>query len=148
MAHKRFTSAEDVRQKILGFISDCNDSGTAPTDYRLYSYLGVRPSQYADLMQGKGLDGRPLWAIMKTEEATKEAEESAKKALADAAAILTAYREDRLVAKLDQSRQGNPGVIFQLKQPKNGGYTDSVQMDGSATVTIKVDGVGGLEAFK
>ena len=40
-------------------------------------------------------------------------------------------------------------AIFQLKQPFNGGYVESTQqVDQGATVTLKIEGVGGVDAFK
>ena len=70
----------------------------------------------------------------------REAEDAVKK--------LIAYREDRLVKELEKSRTTSSNVIFQLKQPKNGGYQDVQQVDSSAQVTIRIDGIGGLESFK
>ena len=40
-------------------------------------------------------------------------------------------------------------AIFQLKQPFNGGYVESTQqVDQGATLTLKIEGVCGVDAFK
>jgi hypothetical protein len=40
-------------------------------------------------------------------------------------------------------------AIFNLKQPMNGGYTDKpLSAAGNTEVVVKLEGVGGSEAFK
>lgn len=151
MAKKRIGSAADFHRTIVDFIEDSAQNGYAPTDHALYQFLGLRPSEYEQLSKGKRQDGTS-WshgpAVDNDQEARKIWEERDKREADDAVKKLIAYREDRLVKELEKSRTTSSNVIFQLKQPKNGGYQDIQQTDSSATVTVKIDGIGGLEAFK
>lgn len=146
---KPIASASDFAKHINGFINRMEAEGTAPTDHRLYQYLGVKPSEYDNLCKGLRPDGtawhhgdglsedeRKVWG----ERDRVEADDAIKK--------LVAYREDRLVQELEKSRTTSSNVIFQLKQPKNGGYQDIQATDNTAQVTVKVEGIGGLEAFR
>lgn len=48
-----------------------------------------------------------------------------------------------------ENPKGSGGIIFLLKQPKNGGYIDKPVIDVHAQeLTIKTDGIGGDSAFK
>ena len=148
MAKKQFNSAADFHQKILDFIKVSEKDGTAPTDHALWNYLGVRPSEYEQLSKGRNVDGSAWNHRTHDPEEVKVWEERDKREAEDATKKLVAYREDRLVRELEKSRTTSSNVIFQLKQPKNGGYQDVQQVEGNSSVTIKVDGIGGLEAFK
>ena len=62
---------------------------------------------------------------------------------------LRQYREHRLLTMLEGDSKKAAAAIFQLKQPFNGGYVESTQqVDQGATVTLKIEGVGGVDAFK
>ena len=148
MAKKKIECAEDFHTKILEFIRHCEENDLAPTDFRLWEFLGVTPSEYKHLSDGKDRAGKAWKHRTKTEEEEKGCLEMDKRAVDDALKRLIAYREDRLVQQLEQSKGANSNAIFQLKQAKNGGYQDIQQADNNATITIKVDGVGGLDAFK
>lgn len=151
MAWRKITSAAEFHRKIMEFIEQSSEKQYPPTDHALWSFLGVRPSEFDNLSKGKDKDGKP-WlhgpTIDNDSEARKMWEERDKRDAEDAIKKLVAYREDRLVRELEKSRTTSSNVIFQLKQPKNGGYQDIQQQDSNASVTIKIDGIGGLEAFK
>lgn len=146
---KSIQSAADFSKHINGFIEDSIASGYAPTDHRLYQYLGVKPSEYDHLAKGLRPDGT-AWnqGGNMSEDERKVCRERDRTEAEDAVKKLVAYREDRLVQELEQSRTTSSNVIFQLKQPKNGGYQDIQQQDNTANVTIKVEGIGGLESFR
>lgn len=145
---KKIDSAADLHAKVLDFIGVCEESGDAPTDFALWSYLGVRPSEWDNLIKGKNKDGRPWEHCQRTDEGKKVWEERDKRETEDALKKLTAFREDRLVRQLEASKNANTNAIFQLKQAKNGGYQDVQTTDNNAAITIKIDGIGGLESFK
>lgn len=146
---KNFSSASDFSRHINGFIADSQTEGYAPTDHMLYQYLGVKPSEFEHLSKGLRPDGSSWYQGGKVnEEERKVMEERDKTEAEDAVKKLVSYREDRLVRELEKSRTTSSNVIFQLKQTKNGGYQDIQTTDNSSQVTIKVEGIGGLEAFK
>lgn len=146
---KNIQSASDFSKHINGFIEDSIKEGYAPTDHKLYQYLGVKPSEFDNLSKGLRHDGSSWYQGMgnKEEEGKKRGEEDKREA-EDAIKKLVAYREDRLVQELEKSRTTSSNVIFQLKQAKNGGYQDVQTQDATASVTIKVEGIGGLDSFK
>lgn len=63
---------------------------------------------------------------------------------------LQQFREHRLLTILEHDPKSGTAAIFQLKQTKNGGYTDSPINTGDqgATITLRIQGVGGADAFK
>ena len=63
---------------------------------------------------------------------------------------LQQFREHRLLTMLEHDPKAGTAAIFQLKQTKNGGYTDSPINTGDqgATITLRIQGVGGADAFK
>ena len=62
---------------------------------------------------------------------------------------LVAYREAVYARMVAENPKGSGGIIFLLKQPKNGGYIDKPVIDVHAQeLTIKTDGIGGDSAFK
>lgn len=149
MGRKRvISSAEDFALKVLDFIDVCEASGQSPTDYELWQFLQVKPSEWDALCRGQDRDGKPWPNKAKDEEDRKRAEEMDKRQAEDAVKKLVAFREDRLVKKLEESRNVNGNTIFLLKQQKNGGYQDVQSQDMSATVEVRIAGVGGLEAFR
>ncbi len=148
MAKKQINSAADFSKHINGFIELSQAEGFAPTDHALWNYLGVKPSEYEHLAKGRNVDGSAWNHKTHQPDEVKVWEERDKREAEDATKKLIAYREDRLVKELEKSRTTSSNVIFQLKQPKNGGYQDVQQTESNASVTIKVDGIGGLEAFK
>lgn len=148
---KVIDSASAFHRKIVDFIGDFNKSGEAPTDHALWQYLNVQPSEFEHLSKGLDKGGKP-WShgtkIDNDPEARQVWAERDKREAEDAAKKLVAFREDRLVKQLEESRTTSSNVIFQLKQAKNGGYQDIQTTDTNASVTIKIDGIGGLDAFK
>lgn len=147
-AKKKIESAADFQVKISEFIRYCEENDTAPTDYLLWNFLGLKPSQFDAWAKYKMPDGKPFGSEIANEEKRKKVVEEDKRRVDDAIKSLTAFREDRLVRQLEASRNANTNAIFQLKQAKNGGYQDVQGNDTNASVTIKIDGIGGLEAFK
>lgn len=145
---KKIACAADFSRHINDFILKTQKEEIAPTDHALWSYLGVKPSEFEQLAKGKDPMGNPWEHHCKTEEEEKVERERDKTEADDAMKKLVAYREDRLVKELEKSRTTSSNVIFQLKQPKNGGYQDTIQTDSNSQVTIRIDGIGGLESFK
>lgn len=145
---KAITSAEDFAAKVLDFIEVCEDSEQSPTDYALWQFLGASASEWDSLSRGLDRDGKAWPNKAKSEEERKRAEEMDKRQAGDAVKKLVAYREDRLVKRLEESKNVNGNTIFLLKQAKNGGYQDIQKDEVGGTVTVKIDGVGGLESFR
>ena len=145
---KAIRSAEDFAAKVLDFIGVCEASEQSPTDYALWGFLGVTASEWDNLSRGLDRDGRTWPNKANSEEERKKAEEMDKRQAGDAVKKLVAFREDRLVKRLEEAKQVNGNTIFLLKQAKNGGYQDVQQVEAGGSVTVKIDGVGGLESFR
>lgn len=145
---KAITSAADFAAKVLDFIEVCDSAGLSPTDYELWQFLGVSASEWDSLAKGLDRDGKAWSNKANSEEERKKAEEKDKREAGDAVKKLVAFREDRLVKRLEESRNVNGNTIFLLKQAKNGGYVDVQKDEVGGTVTVKIDGVGGLESFR
>ena len=131
MANKRKVS--DLKQfefYIEEFIKTCEREHMKPSDHNLRIFLNVSQSTLDRYYRGE-----------KAGETYKGYDEALKN--------LISYREHLLTSKLDEKGSNVAGAIIQLKQPKNGGYTDVPAItSGGATLTLKIDGVGGLDAFK
>lgn len=123
---RKIDSPEMLDKHIKNFIEFCNETGEIPSDYALCKFLSVSASTLDRYKAGegtyKGYD-EPLKNLRK-------------------------FREHRLLAMLEGNPKLSAAAIFQLKQPFNGGYQESQAIDNSATVTLKIEGVGGEEAFK
>lgn len=123
---RKIDSAEMLDKHIKNFIEFCNDTGEIPSDYALCKFLSVSASTLERYKAGegtyKGYD-EPLKTLKK-------------------------FREHRLLTMLEGNPKLSAAAIFQLKQPFNGGYQETQTTDNSATVTLRIEGVGGVEAFK
>ena len=131
MANKRkVTDAKRLEFYIEEFIKACESESMKPSDHNLRIFLDVSQSTLERYYRG-------------------ERAGETYKGYDDALKNLIAYREHILTSVLDQKGSNVAGAIIQLKQPKNGGYTDVPAItSGGATLTLKIDGVGGLDAFK
>lgn len=145
---KAIRSAEDFAAKVLDFIGVCESKEQSPTDYALWGFLGVTASEWDNLSRGLDRDGKAWPNKSNSEEERKKAEEMDRRQAGDAVKKLVAFREDRLVKRLEEAKQVNGNTIFLLKQAKNGGYQDVQQVEAGGSVTVKIDGVGGLESFR
>lgn len=57
-------------------------------------------------------------------------------------------RESWLTRRMVTDNKAAQGCFNALKQPKNGGYTDGKgNNDGQATITLKIEGIGGGASF-
>lgn len=113
------------------FIRMCEKEDKIPSDWALQKFLCVSPATLDRYRRGGKEETDTYYGY----------DEPFKK--------LLAYREHRLLRQLEQSKGNNTAAIFQLKQAKNGGYTDNPIVTGEqATLTLKIEGVGGIEAFK
>lgn len=123
-------SAEILDKYIDDFVQKCEKDNIIPSDYELLGFLNISASTLERFQRG-GKEGETYHGY----------DAPFKK--------LKAYREHRLLRQLEASRGNNTAAIFQLKQAKNGGYTDNPITTGEqATITLKIDGVGGVDAFK
>ena len=131
MANKRkVTDLNKFEFYIEEFINDCETKSIKPIDHNLRIFLNVSQSTLDRYYRGE-----------KAGETYKGFDEVLKN--------LISYREHLLTSKLDEKGSNVAGAIIHLKQPKNGGYTDVPAItSGGATLTLKIDGVGGLDAFK
>ncbi len=125
-------SAELLDKYMEEFIAMCEKDDKIPSDYELMRFLNVSPTTLDVYRKGGEKEGDTYYGY----------QAPFKK--------LLSYREHRLLRQLEHSKGNNTAAIFQLKQPKNGGYTDNPITTGEqgATVTLKIEGVGGIDAFK
>lgn len=128
---RKFDSPEKLDRHIRDFIRFCSENDEIPSDYMLCKFLMISPSTLERFRRGeeagdtyKGFDA-PLKRLQQ-------------------------FREHRLLTMLERDPKAGTAAIFQLKQSKNGGYTDSPINTGDqgATITLKIQGVGGADAFK
>ena len=121
---RKVESAEKLMKYIDDFIKYCEENDEIPSNYNLCKFLAATLSRYE---AGEG-NYRGYEIPFKN---------------------LRQYREHRLLTMLEGDSKKAAAAIFQLKQPFNGGYVESTQqVDQGATVTLKIEGVGGVDAFK
>lgn len=123
---RKIDSAEMLDKHIKDFTEWCTKNGEIPSDYNLCKFLSVSAYMLEQFKKGEGkYEGFqiPLKTLQK-------------------------FREHRLLDMLESNPRLSAAAIFQLKQPFNGGYQESQAVDQSATITLKIEGVGGVEAFK
>ena len=127
---RKVTDVDKFITYLDEFIKTCEQEHLKPSDYNLCKFLSVSQSTLDRYYKGE-----------KAGETYKGFDEALK--------TLISYREHYYSSMLDQKGSNVAGAIIQLKQPKNGGYTDVPAItSGGATLTLKIDGVGGLDAFK
>lgn len=66
----------------------------------------------------------------------------------EAMSRLKKVREHYYLRQIKNEPKGQTGMIFALKQPKNGGYSDKQEISSEKRLTINFAGVGGEEAYK
>lgn len=134
-AQRKIESPEMLDKHINDFIDKCEKGEEIPSDYALCKFLSISPTTLECYMT----EGR-------TED---ERERGTYKGYSIPMKKLINYREHRLLRMIESSKGNNAGAIFQLKQKKNGGYTDApVQQESNASITLKIEGIGGIEAFQ
>ena len=119
---RKIETAEELGEKISQFISLC-DSGAIdkPTDYRLMEFLGV------------SYDTMERWVN----------EEDNYKGYAVELKKLEKYREHYWLTVADNEKKST-FAIFNLKQKKNGGYTDKQEIEHKdMKIDIKINGING-----
>jgi hypothetical protein len=120
-------SVDEFSQLIDGFISHCRqDLDIIPSDYALLEYIkqhsavSISPrtldSYYTDTTKG----------------------------YCDALKRLIAYREHRLLQRMQDNPRETSGCIFTLKQARSGGYIDRQQVAGNGEIEVVVK----LDTFK
>lgn len=117
---RKIKTAEELTAKILEFINRV-DSGVIdkPTDYRLCDFLGVS----ADTLEN--------WRNEKDKYI----------GYAEALKKLDLYREHYWLTVADNEKK-TAFAIFNLKQKKNGGYTDKQEIEHKdMKIDIKINGV-------
>lgn len=117
---RKIKTAEELEVKILEFINRV-DSGVIdkPTDYRLCDFLGVS----ADTLEN--------WRNEKDKYI----------GYAEALKKLDLYREHYWLTVADNEKK-TAFAIFNLKQKKNGGYTDKQEIEHKdMKIDIKINGV-------
>lgn len=128
---KKIDSPQKLDIFITQFIEKCQKEELIPTDFELCKFLQVSPATLERYGRGgeKGDTYHGYDAPLKR---------------------LQQFREHRLLTMLEHDPKAGTAAIFQLKQSKNGGYTDSPINTGDqgATITLKIQGVGGADAFK
>lgn len=124
---RKVESAEKLMKYIDDFIKFCEENGEIPSNYNLCKFLSVSAATLSRYEAGDG-NYKGYDIPFKN---------------------LRQYREHRLLTMLEGDSKKAAAAIFQLKQPFNGGYVESTQqVDQGATVTLKIEGVGGVDAFK
>lgn len=124
---RKVESAEKLMKYMDDFIKYCEENEQIPSNYNLCKFLSISAATLDRYERGEG---------------TYKGYEVPFKNLRQ-------YREHRLLSMLEGDPKRAAAAIFQLKQSFNGGYTESpIAQDAGATVTLKIEGVGGAEAFK
>lgn len=125
---RKIESPEMLEKHIHNFIKYCEESQEIPSAYNLCKFLAVSASTLERYERGEGTY-KGYDAPLKT---------------------LRQYREHCLLRMLEDNPKQAAAAIFQLKQSFNGGYTEGSTGTGEqgATVTLRIEGVGGSEAFK
>jgi len=133
---KKIDSPEELDRHIDNFIDKCEKSGIIPSDWELMKFLDISVTT----LECYEREGR-------TED---EKERETYKGYSTPLKKLVKYRESRLLKQLEATKGNNTAAIFQLKQSKNGGYVDipTDTSNSNATLTLKIEGVGGIDAFK
>ena len=125
---RKIKTAEELGVLIDEFIMQCEDGKQYMDDYALMKFLSIAPRTLA------------RWRANEGGEYDGYGEQLEK---------LVAYREAVYARMVAENPKGSGGIIFLLKQPKNGGYIDKPVIDVHAQeLTIKTDGIGGDDAFK
>lgn len=128
MANKRkIETAELFEFHIKKFCEHCTKTGANPSDWALCNFL---------MISAHTLDRYRL-------------ESDKYPGYGDAYKTLVRFREDRLLNLMERDSHNATSSIFQLKQAKNGGYSDAPQItDKGTTIRLIIDGVGGEDAFR
>lgn len=119
---RKIKDSDELMQKVNEFISLC-DSGEIdkPTDYRLCEYLGISPDTLENWNNEKDKYSGYSVCLKKLER----------------------YREHYWLCKADDPKQST-FAIFNLKQRKNGGYTDKQEVEHKdMKIDIRINGVAG-----
>ena len=117
---RKIKTAEELGKKIDQFIALCYSGEIdKPTDYRLGEFLGV---EYTTMER---------WVN----------EKDKYEGYADALKKIEKFREHYWLLKADDPKQST-FAIFNLKQKKNGGYTDKQEIEHKdMKIDIKINGV-------
>jgi hypothetical protein len=141
MANRRkIRDGDELARQIDEFVNWCEEYNEIPSDYNFAKYLDISDYQLQKMYQG---GGEPI-----VDRAGRFKRDVQYNSFPEALKKLSTYREHRLLIQMESNPKMVTSAIFQLKQAKNGGYTDSpLDNSGGATITLKIEGVGGAEAF-
>lgn len=116
---KKYT-AKAIREGVRQCIEHCESTGNPPAEYVLHRFLDIPEEELARLAQRKDELGRAAseWEEFKTFYWLRHGREDAKQA---------------------------QFAMFNLKEPRNGGYGAE---SGKAEIVVRLEGVGGQEAFR
>lgn len=133
---KKIENPAELDKHIDNFIEMCEEKGIIPSDWELMKFLNISVTTL-ETYENEGHN-------------EEDRERGTYKGYSIPLKKLVKYRESRLLKQLETTKGNNTAAIFQLKQKKNGGYVDVQQEvhSGSATLTLKIEGVGGVEAFR
>ena len=126
---KAFETPDDFREAIENYVYSCEERGEFPDEAGMRLSLGCCKRVVDKLIsETENPDGYQV---------CRDALEWAKD-----------KRESFLVRKMTSDNKAAQGCLNALKQPANGGYIDRPMDSGKVELTLKVVGVGGMEAFK
>lgn len=133
---KKIETAQELDKHIDNFIDKCEKQGIIPSDWELMKFLDISVTT--------------LETYEKEGHSEEDRERGTYKGYSQPLKKLIKYRESRLLKQLETTKGNNTAAIFQLKQAKNGGYIDvpTDTSNSNATLTLKIEGVGGIEAFR
>jgi hypothetical protein len=121
MTRKRVSRAQELAAEMDRFLEHCETDGVLPTDYELSNFLAIPVET--------------LWSCYREPEKDPQTAAALRK--------VTAYREARLLRSMEDDPRRTTGAVFQLKQPKNGGYLDKApERTGPVAVEIRFRGMG------
>lgn len=119
---RKIASAEELQEKISQFIKAIeNGDIDKPTDYRLCEFLGVSPDTLENWNNEKDKYNGYSEALKKLE----------------------LFREHYWLTVAENDKKAT-FAIFNLKQKKNGGYTDKQEIEHKdLKIDVKINGIAG-----
>lgn len=135
MAAKIKVTAEELAAAVDEFFAIREEQQSFPDEPGLIVFLGDKL-------------GISIGTYRRYNENDSEDDENIYKKHAQVLARARLLRESWLCTRMATDNKAAQGCLNNLKQPKNGGYIDRASDSvGSATITLKIDGVGGPAAF-
>ena len=117
-----YKSADELKEKMQEYFTDCDVDGVFPDEAGMRIYLDLGHESYRSYMDDKDYEKVFDWAMD--------------------------MRESWAARRLAAEPRSAQAFLNILKQTSNGGWVDRKTDKGDNTLSLKIAGVGGEEAFK